>query len=106
MTDAAVKLDGVAQMVEYLCKTRHLARDEQIKGIYSRWPDITPEEYLAAVKIYHAREFADQKTAKRQLPEILSRLKNKSGYMTKATFMGVSWKKVDGSWCGKASWSL
>ncbi len=33
-------------------------------------------------------------------------LKNKSSYMTKATFMGVSWRKVNGSWCGKASWSL
>lgn len=41
MTDAAV------QLVEYLCETRHLGRDEQIKGIYERWPDITPEEYLA-----------------------------------------------------------
>ena len=100
MTDAA------AQLVEYLCETRHLARDEQIKGIHRRWPKITPEEYLAAVKIYHAREFADQKTAKRRLPEILSRLKNKSGSMTKVTFMGVSWKKENGSWYGKASWSL
>jgi hypothetical protein len=98
--------DREAQLVEYLCETRHLARDEQIKGIYERWPDITPEEYLAAVKIYHAREFDEPKMVKRRLPEILSRLKNKSAYMTKATFMGVSWKKENGSWHGKASWSL
>lgn len=98
--------DTATQLVEYLCETRHLARDEQITGIYGRWPDITPGEYLAAVKIYHAREFADQKTLKRRLPEILSRFKNKSGYMTKVTFMGVSWKKENGNWCGKASWNL
>jgi hypothetical protein len=100
MTDAAI------QLVEYLCETRHLARDEQIKGIYRRWPDITPDEYQAAVKTYHAREFDEPKMMKRRLPEILSRLKNKSAYMTKATFLGVSWKKVNGSWCGKASWNL
>jgi hypothetical protein len=98
--------DTAAQLVEYLCETRHLTRDEQIKGIYKRWPNITPEEYLAAVKIYHGREFGEPKMVKRRLPEILSRLKNKSGYMTKVTFMGVSWKKENGSWCGKASWSL
>jgi hypothetical protein len=100
MTDAAVLL------VEYLCETRHLARDEQIKGIYRRWPDMTPEDYVTALKIFHKREFAARKPVKRRLPEILSRLKNKSGTMTKATFLGVSWKKVNGSWCGKASWSL
>ena len=100
MTDAA------AQLVDYLCETRQLARDEQIEGIYKRWPDITPEQYLAALKIYHAREFGEPKIVKRRLPEILSRLKNKSGYMTKITFTGVSWKKVDGSWFGKARWSL
>jgi hypothetical protein len=98
--------DRTAQLVEYLCETRHLARDEQITGIYKRWPDINPEEYLAAVRIYHAREFGEPKMVKRRLPEILSRLKNKSGYMTKATFLGVSWKKENGSWCGKATWSL
>ena len=69
-------------------------------------PDITPEEYQAAVKIYHAREFPEPKIVKRRLPEILSRLKNKSGYMTKAIFSGVSWKKKNGSWYGKANWSL
>ena len=106
MTDATVRLDAVAQLVEYLCETRHLSSDEQIKGIYKRWPDITPEEYLPAVKIYHAREFGHQKIAKRRLPEILSHLKNKSAYMTNVTFMGVSWKKENGSWCGTASWSL
>ena len=100
MTNAAI------QLVEYLCETRHLAHDEQIRGIYKRWPDITPEEYLAAVKIYHAREFGTPKIAKRRLPEILSRLKNKSAYMTKAVFLGVSWKKKNGSWYGKANWSL
>jgi hypothetical protein len=100
MTDAA------AELVDYLCETRHLVRDEQIRGIYKRWPDITPEEYLAAVKIYHAREFGEPKMVKRRLPEILSRLKNKSAYITKATFLGVSWKKENGSWLGKANWSL
>ena len=98
--------DRAAQLVEYLCETRHLARDEQITGIYRRWPDITPEEYQAALKIYHASEFGAPKIVKRRLPEILSRLKNKSGYMTKATFLGVSWKKEKGGWRGKASWSL
>jgi hypothetical protein len=100
MTDAAV------QLAEYLRETRHLAQDEQINGIYRRWPGITPDEYQAAVKIFHVREFGEPKKVKRRLPEILSRLKDKSGYMTKATFLGVSWKKVNGSWCGKASWSL
>jgi hypothetical protein len=100
MTDAAI------QLVDYLGETRHLARDEQIKDIYRRWPDITPDQYVAALKIFHQRELAAQKPAKRRLPEILSRLKNKSAYTTKATFLGVSWKKVNGSWSGKASWSL
>jgi hypothetical protein len=98
--------DATEQLVEYLCNTRRLPRDEQIKGIYHRWPDITPEEYQAAVRIYHARDLGEPRNGMRRLPEILSRLKNKSGYMTKATFLGVSWKKVNGSWCGKASWSL
>ena len=98
--------NDAVQLVEYLCETRHLAHDEQIKGIYMRWPDITPEEYLAAVKIYHAREFGEPKMVKRRLPEILSLLKNKSGYMTEAMFLGVSWKKKNGSWHGKANWSL
>ena len=62
--------------------------------------------YVTALKIFHKRELAARKPVKRRLPEILSRLKNKSGTMTKATFLGVSWKKVNGSWCGKASWSL
>jgi hypothetical protein len=106
MTNTAVQLDAVARLVEYLCETRHLPRDDQIMGIYKRWPDVTPEEYLPAVKIYHAREFGERKIAKLRLPEILSRLKNKSAYMTKVTFMGVSWKKENGSWSGKASWSL
>jgi len=100
MTDAEI------QLAEYLCETRHLSRDEQIKGIYRRWPEITPDEYQAALKIYHAREIGEPKMVKRRLPEILSRLKNKSSYMTKATFLGVSWKKERGGWRGKASWSL
>ena len=50
MTNAAV------QLVEYLGETRHLSRDEQIKGIYRRWPDITPDEYVTALKIFHQRE--------------------------------------------------
>ena len=97
---------SVAPVVDYLSEARVLPHDEQIKGIYMRWPDVTPEEYATALKLYHERERAAQKPVKRKLPQILSRLKNKSAYMTKATFMGVSWKKVDGSWCGKASWSL
>lgn len=104
--DSATRTDGVAHLVDYLSETRALPHDEQIKGIYKRWPDITPEEYVTALKLYHKRQHAARKPAKRKLPQILSRLKNKSGYMTKATFMGVSWKKVNGAWCGKASWSL
>ena len=93
MINGAVQSDSVARLVEYLCKTRLLSRDEQINGIYNHWPDITPDEYLAAVKIYHALEFSERKTEKRQ---------------PRATFMGVSWKmdKENGGWCGKASWSL
>ena len=79
--------DAAVQLVNYLCETRHLARDEQIKGIYRRWPDITPQEYLAALKIYQARKFGRPKIVRRRLPEILSRLKNKSGDMTKVTFL-------------------
>lgn len=104
--DSAIRSDGVAHLVDYLDESRGLPPDEQIKGIYMRWPDITPDEYVTALRLYHEREHAARKPAKRKLPQILSRLKNKSGYMTKATFMGVSWKKVNGSWCGKASWSL
>lgn len=100
--------DDVARQVDYLGETRHLPHDEQIRGLYARWPSITPQEYVKALKLFHKREHAAQKSkpVKRKLPQILSRLKNKSGYMTKATFTGVSWKKVDGSWLGKASWSL
>ena len=99
---------SVAQVADYLGETKALPHDEQIKGIYTRWPDVTPEEYVKALKLYHKRERAARKQnpVKRKLPQILSRLKNKSAYMTKATFMGVSWKKVDGAWLGKASWSL
>ena len=63
---------------------------------------------MTALKLHHTREHAapTKNPVKRRLPNILARLKNKSAYMTKATFMGVSWKKVDGSWLGKASWSL
>jgi hypothetical protein len=81
MTDAAV------QLVDYLCETRHLTRDEQIKGIHKLWPDITPGEYLAALKICHAREFGAPKIARRRFHAILSRLKNKSGYMTNVIFI-------------------
>ncbi len=102
--DSAIR--SVAQVADYLSEMRGLPHDEQIKGIYLRWPDITPEEYVTALRLFHQREHAARKPVKRKLPQILSRLKNKSGYMTKATFMGVSWKKVNGSWCGKASWSL
>jgi hypothetical protein len=97
---------SVAQVADYLSEVRSLPHDEQIKGIYVRWPDITPDEYVAALRLCHERGHAARKPAKRKLPQILSRLKNKSDYMTKATFMGVSWRKVNGSWCGKASWSL
>jgi hypothetical protein len=63
---------------------------------------------VTALKLHHKREHAAQKKkpVKRRLPNILAHFKNKSAYMTKATFTGVSWKKVDGSWLGKASWSL
>jgi hypothetical protein len=106
--DSATRMDDVARLVDYLGETRHLPHDEQIKGLYARWPAITPQEYVTALKLFHKRERAaqKQKPVKRKLPQILARLKNKSAYMTKATFMGVSWKKVDGAWLGKASWSL
>ena len=106
--DSATRMDDVAQLAEYLVDTRGLPRDEQIKGVYQRWPGITPGEYVAALNLFHTREHAAQKRkpVKRKLPQILARLRNKSAYMTKATFMGVSWKKVDGAWLGKASWSL
>jgi hypothetical protein len=97
-----------ANLVDYLGETKHLPHDEQIRGLYAHWPDITPQEYVTALKLHHKREHAAQKKkpVKRRLPSILARLKNKSAYMTKATFIGVSWKKVDGAWLGKASWSL
>jgi hypothetical protein len=104
--DSETRPDDVARLVDYLGETKHLPQDEQIKGLYARWPDITPQEYVTALKLYHKREHAARKPVKRKLPQILARLKNKSAYMTKATFMGVSWKKVDGAWLGKASWSL
>jgi|SRR5688572_12388924 hypothetical protein len=104
--DSAIRSDDVAHLVDYLDETRALPHDEQIKGIYKRWPDITPDEYVTALRLYHERQHAAPKPLKHKLPQILSRLKTKSGYMSKATFMGVSWKKVNGSWCGKASWSL
>jgi hypothetical protein len=107
--DSALRINAdVARLVDYLSETKHLPHDDQIKGLYARWPDIKPQEYVTALKIFHKRERAAQKQrpVKRKLPQILSRLKNKSAYMTKATFMGVSWKKVDGAWLGKASWSL
>ena len=106
--DSASRMDDVGRLVDYLGETQHLPHDEQIKGIYTRWPGITPEEYVKALKLYHKRERAarKQKPIKRKLPQILSCLRNKSAYVTKATFMGVSWKKVDGAWLGKASWSL
>lgn len=106
--DSATRMDDVDRLVDYLGETRHLPQDEQIKGLYARWPAITPQEYVTALKLYHKREHAalKKKPVKRRLPNILARLKNKSAYMTKATFMGVSWKKVDGAWLGKATWSL
>lgn len=102
------RMDSVDRLVDYLDETKHLPHDEQIKGLYARWPGVTPQEYVTALKLHHKREHAAQKKkpVKRRLPDILARLKNKSAYMTKATFMGVSWKKVNGAWLGKASWSL
>ena len=108
--DSANRMDmeNVDLVVDYLGETRHLPQDEQIKGLYARWPCITPQEYVTALKLHHKREHAARKKlpVKRRLPNILARLGNKSAYMTKATFTGVSWKKVDGAWLGKASWSL
>ena len=108
--DSANRMDmeNVDQVVDYLGETRHLPQDEQIKGLYARWPGITPQEYVIALKLHHKREHAARKKTpvKRRLPNILARLGNKSAYMTKATFTGVSWKKVDGAWLGTASWSL
>jgi len=104
--DSATPNQNVAHLVDYLSETKHLPHDDQIKGLYARWPDITPAEYVTALKLFHKRERAARKPVKRKLPQILSRLKDRSGSMTKATFMGVSWKKVGGSWLGKASWSL
>ena len=104
--DSATPNQNVAHLVDYLSETKALSHDDQIRGLYARWPEITPQEYVTALKLYHKREHAARKPVKRKLPQILSRLKNKSGYMTKATFMGVSWKKVGGNWLGKASWSL
>jgi hypothetical protein len=101
-------MDNVDHVVDYLGETRHLPQDEQIKGLYARWPGITPQEYVTALKLHHKREHAARKKmpVKRRLPNILARLRNKSAYMTKATFTGVSWKKVNGAWLGTASWSL
>ena len=106
--DSANRMGDVGLVVDYLGETRHLPHDEQIKGLYARWPGITPQDYVKALKLHHKREHAAQKKKplKRKLPQILARLKNKSAYMTKATFTGVSWKKVDGAWLGTASWSL
>jgi hypothetical protein len=106
--DSANRMDDVARVVDYLAESRHLPHDDQIKGLYARWPGITPQDYVKALKLFHKREHAARKKqpVKRKLPQILARLKNKSAYMTKATFTGVSWKKVDGAWLGKASWSL
>ncbi len=106
--DSTDQIDDMAGLVAYLSETKHLPHDEQIKGLYARWPHITPQEYVTALKLFHKRERAalKHKPVKRKLPQILARLKNKSVYMTKATFMGVSWEKVDGAWLSKASWSL
>jgi hypothetical protein len=107
--DSATRINAdVARVVNYLSETKHLPHDEQIRGLYARWPGILPQDYVTALKLFHKRERAAQKKqpVKRKLPQIVARLTNKSAYMSKATFMGVSWKNVDGSWLGKANWSL
>ena len=106
--DSATPIVDVARLADYLSETNHLPHDEQIRGLYARWPAILPQDYISALKLFHKRERAAQKKKplKRKLPHILSRLRNKSDYVSKATFMGVSWKKVNGAWLGKASWSL
>ena len=105
--DSTTRMADVAHLADYLAETRGLPHDEQIKGAYQRWPDITPGHIFIALKLFHKREHAAQKRkpVKRTLPQILAGPRNKFAYMTKATFKGVSWKKVDGAWLGKASWS-
>jgi hypothetical protein len=104
--DSTSRMDDVARVADYLGETRHLPHDEQIRGLYARWPGITPQEYVAALKLCHKREHAARKPVKRKRPKILASLGHGSGHISQATFMGVSWKKVGRAWLGKASWSL
>ena len=50
--DSANRMDEVARLVDYLGETKHLPHDEQIKGLYARWPDVTPQEYVTALKLH------------------------------------------------------
>ena len=54
--DSAIR--SVAHVADYLGEVRSLPHDEQIKGIYLRWPDITPDEYVTALRLFHQREHA------------------------------------------------
>ena len=74
--DSATPNQNVAHLVDYLSETKHLPHDDQIRGLYARWPDITPAEYVTALKLFHKRERAARKPAKRKLPQILARLKD------------------------------
>jgi hypothetical protein len=45
--------ETITQIAEFLCDTKSISFDDQMNALYERWPEITPSEYLPAVKIYH-----------------------------------------------------
>lgn len=59
--NSATRMDDVAHLEDYLAKTRGLPRDKQIRGVFQRWPEITPGHLFVALKLFDIRERAAQR---------------------------------------------
>jgi hypothetical protein len=45
--------ETITQIAEFLYDTKSISLDDQMNALYELWPEITPREYLPAVRIYH-----------------------------------------------------
>jgi hypothetical protein len=45
--------ETITQIAEFLYDTKSISLDDQMNALYELWPEITPREYLPAVRIYN-----------------------------------------------------
>ena len=48
-------MDRVNTIAEYLDDVKNLPREEQFKGLLKRWPELRPEKFASAIRIYNVR---------------------------------------------------